>query len=287
MSEVLRQLAGALSQLAARVRHLETVEVQAANLPAHALVGAIHTASGLTIGYVPRASGATTFTWAQLQHTDLGTIGTNTHAQIDTHIAATSAHGASSNPGAASAMLKTDASGLVQLVGLGLGVAPGTFVLYATEADYADVATVERAPGASTNAAWTGGRVNVLSTADAIDGLGPLLEFSMTDTGVTRSPLGYVGARRSGADNSGRVVLMPSSAGTAVEALTVYPSRGVYIGSTPADPGANNLKVEGNLRVGNTNYWTLAGWTTNADAAINGYVTVTVDGTTRKLATIA
>lgn len=68
---------------------------------AHALVGADHTASGLTIGHVIRASGATTFAWAQLAHSDLSGVGTNSHATIDTHIttvtnhiAATAAHGA-------------------------------------------------------------------------------------------------------------------------------------------------------------------------------------------------
>jgi hypothetical protein len=38
-----------------------------------------HTDSGLTIGYVIRASGATTFTWAQLSHSDLNDDETNQH----------------------------------------------------------------------------------------------------------------------------------------------------------------------------------------------------------------
>jgi hypothetical protein len=58
----------------------------------HALTA--HTASGLTVGHVIRASGATTFAWAQLAHSDLSGVGTNSHATIDTHIAATAAHGA-------------------------------------------------------------------------------------------------------------------------------------------------------------------------------------------------
>ncbi len=47
---------------------------------AHALVGADHTASGLTVGNVVRATGATTFAWQQLGFSDLG--GTATDAQI-------------------------------------------------------------------------------------------------------------------------------------------------------------------------------------------------------------
>lgn len=46
---------------------------------AHALVGAKHTASGLTIGHVIRASAADAFAWAQLQHGDLGGVSANQH----------------------------------------------------------------------------------------------------------------------------------------------------------------------------------------------------------------
>lgn len=46
---------------------------------AHALVGAKHTASGLTVGHVVRASGASAFAWAQLQHSDLGGVTSDLH----------------------------------------------------------------------------------------------------------------------------------------------------------------------------------------------------------------
>lgn len=46
---------------------------------AHVLSGADHTASGLTIGHVIRASGSTTFAWAELQHTDLGGVSSDQH----------------------------------------------------------------------------------------------------------------------------------------------------------------------------------------------------------------
>jgi hypothetical protein len=45
----------------------------------HALVGADHAASGLTAGWTVRASGETTFGWAQLQHGDLGDVTADQH----------------------------------------------------------------------------------------------------------------------------------------------------------------------------------------------------------------
>jgi hypothetical protein len=53
-------------------------------------LGTEHTISGASAGHVLRASSATAANFQQLAHTDLSSIGTNTHAQIDTHIASTS-----------------------------------------------------------------------------------------------------------------------------------------------------------------------------------------------------
>lgn len=47
----------------------------------HALVGTYHTASGLTIGWVIKATGATTFAWGQLAHDKLGGLGDDDHTQ--------------------------------------------------------------------------------------------------------------------------------------------------------------------------------------------------------------
>ena len=68
--------------------------VNAHHNKSHSLVGSDHTASGLTTGYVIRASDSTTFSWAQLAHSDLSGVGTNSHATIDSHISSTTAHGA-------------------------------------------------------------------------------------------------------------------------------------------------------------------------------------------------
>jgi len=45
----------------------------------HELVGAFHTATGLTTGYVVRATGSTTFAFQQLSHSDLGSVSADDH----------------------------------------------------------------------------------------------------------------------------------------------------------------------------------------------------------------
>lgn len=55
-------------------------------------LGAEHTISGAAVGWVLRASGATTANFQQLAHSDLSGAGTNTHAQIDTHLGDASKH---------------------------------------------------------------------------------------------------------------------------------------------------------------------------------------------------
>jgi hypothetical protein len=55
-------------------------------------LGAEHTISGAAAGWVLRASGATSANFQQLAHADLANAGTNTHAQIDTHIGDATKH---------------------------------------------------------------------------------------------------------------------------------------------------------------------------------------------------
>lgn len=71
---------GSLTQLTTRNHSdLQNIGANDHHNQSHILSGADHTDSGLTVGYVIRASGATTFAWAQLSHADLGSIGANDH----------------------------------------------------------------------------------------------------------------------------------------------------------------------------------------------------------------
>lgn len=55
-------------------------------------LGPEHSISGAAAGHVLRASGATTANFQQLAHGDLSGIGSNTHAQIDTHMGNATIH---------------------------------------------------------------------------------------------------------------------------------------------------------------------------------------------------
>ncbi len=122
--------------------HAALVDVHHAQV--HSLVGGDHTASGLTAGWTLRATGATAFAWGQLQHGDLGGVSANQHHnQVHSIIGGdhtisgsqfqvVGATGSntlglltpSTNPGAAAALLRSDAFGYLQLVRIGLGMAP-------------------------------------------------------------------------------------------------------------------------------------------------------------------
>mgnify|MGYP004451758357 CR=1 FL=1 len=54
---------------------------------------------------------------------------------------------------------------------------------------------------------------------DAADGFGPVINFQMTDTGVTDQQMGYIGFERHGADNSARFLVNVMNAGSLVEGL--------------------------------------------------------------------
>jgi len=84
---------GAGKVLTSDANGLASWEAGGGAMEAHVMTGPFHTADGLTIGHVIRATGATTFAWAQLQHTDLGGVSADQHhAQL--HATSHSAEGA-------------------------------------------------------------------------------------------------------------------------------------------------------------------------------------------------
>lgn len=78
-------------------------------------LGAEHTISGAAAGWVLRASGATTANFQQLAHADVSGAGTNTHAQIDAHLADLAKHRIINDAGTSNTELFS-ASRILQLI---------------------------------------------------------------------------------------------------------------------------------------------------------------------------
>jgi hypothetical protein len=146
---------------------------QAHVLATSTALGADHTISGATAGHVLRASSATAAAFAQLAHTDLSGIGTNTHAQIDTHIALTDEHVAHSGVtltagdgltgGGTIAASRTFAVGVS---GLGLGVDADAVTL--TSSSNPGAAAAVLATDASGSLALDTDTLYVSATQDAV-----------------------------------------------------------------------------------------------------------------------
>lgn len=84
-------------------------------LATNAGLGGEHTISGAALGWVLRASGATTANFQQLAHADLANVGTNTHTQIDIHIGDATKHRIINDSGSSNTELFS-ASKILQLI---------------------------------------------------------------------------------------------------------------------------------------------------------------------------
>ena len=84
---------------------------------------------------------------------------------------------------------------------------------------------------------------------DAADGFGPVINFQMTDTGVTDQQMGYIGFERHGADNSARFLVNVMNAGSLVEGLLMDNTGAVTMPLQPcvfAYNSATDANVTGN-----------------------------------------
>jgi hypothetical protein len=80
------------------------------------------------------------------------------------------------------------------------------------------------------------------TSGDMSDGFGTLISFSVRDNANVLNEIAFVGAVRSGADNSGRLVFQTANTGTLTEKMTILPNGNVGIGTTSP---ANLLQVQG------------------------------------------
>lgn len=115
------------------------------------------------------------------------------------------------------------------LNGLGLGVAPGSYILRAQTSTAANTATLERS-GQTSNAAWVAGRMLATHTTTYGDGFGPALVFSGLDSGAVVKDLGQIYAvATAGAQNSGNIVLATANAGTVSDVLLAKTDKSVEV----------------------------------------------------------
>jgi hypothetical protein len=209
----------------------------------HALAGTDHTASGLTTGNALVATGTTTFAWGQVDHVNLANIGTKTHAQIDTHIAATgtSVHGLGSLSTQAANAVAITGGAVNGLTGLGVGVTAYTgYIMVTTNTGTANFQAL--AYGSTANGggffrlSYGRGTSSVPLVVANGDRLG-VLDFQGFDGTSWQGPA-LVECRVDGTPGAGvmparvAVYTAPSGSATPVERLRVNAAGSLLLGTT-------------------------------------------------------
>jgi hypothetical protein len=145
----------------------------------------------------------------------------------------------------------TPSGGDLTLAGrLGIGGTSTTSYLnILATSDFSTTPILARSTGSSASAAWATTQVVAVSTGNAVDGFGSVLSFGFTDTDVTNSILGFVGAVREDADNSGAIICRPYRAGVDREVLRISGKGSVGINDASL-AGTYDLEVGDSTQIG-------------------------------------
>jgi len=154
------------------------------------------------------------------------------------------------------------------------------------EASSASIHTFNRT-SADTNNGRTAIVAKHTTTGDMVDLFGANVGFAIQDTAGVENIISYVGTKRSGADNSGRLVFHTFNAGTDAEKMTIMPDGKVGIGtSAPATllsvitaSNADGLQIRRNSA--NTNDYATIGFRINTTEGANNYAEVRAVRTNR------
>jgi hypothetical protein len=103
------------------------------------------------------------------------------------------------------------------------------------------------------------GQLIITSSGNMTDGFGPTLQFAIRDNADVINPIGTIGYDRSGADNTGRLVVQINSAGALEAIMTATVSLITLVRAVNIAPGNLTLGTSGSTRGAITAYHGAAG----------------------------
>lgn len=110
--------------------------------------------------------------------------------------------------------------------------------------------------------------ITAISSGDMADGFTPILQFRVSDTGVSNNLIGAIGFARTGADDTGDFVVRPQVAGTATELLRLSSTGLLTVGSASFAGGAYTFSAESGAVInGGINFGASATFTFDPTAA--------------------
>jgi len=116
---------------------------------------------------------------------------------------------------------------------LGLGTTSPDRLLHTQTSEFASIPLFERS-GQTSDAIFVGAGTLATKTSDMGDEFGSLFGFHIQDDADVINPIGYVGAVRAGADNTGDLIFSPITAGAVNERMRIEAGGNLGIGtSTP------------------------------------------------------
>ncbi len=209
-----------------------------ADIPAHNVLSATHgdsTAAAAVRGDLITGQGVAP-KWARLAISVPAAPGINVLGVANGETES-SWKSASSNPGAAASVLQTDTSGYLQLLRIGIGIAPtGSYVLDVKgEYNLGIVARFTESSNA-TNSVRNVATFKALTDQNMVDGYGVQLLAAIEDSAAVNNNIGLMKFMRDGADNSGKFQISTYNAG-AVNTGLVMDHLG-YVGIGTAAPAA-------------------------------------------------
>jgi hypothetical protein len=138
-----------------------------------------------------------------------------------------------------------------------------------------------------TNLQATSAIFNTTTTLDMADGFGSGIAFTIEDDANVINSIGFIGAVRAGADNSGSLTFSTNNAGTSSRKMTILPDGNVGIGTTSpyskldvGTPLGNDglLTISGRYDLGGTSINFRSGHGANANVWDMARIHITDDG---------